>query len=375
MEHGWQRCARSYLLWTIAVCLSPRLSAAPPKPTTESVPSDQVEVPAVPYLTLALIRDPAVHAELNLTPEQIAGVQKAVAEVDESFWRLRDVPLNECAPQLEALLAKLLDPLQDQLTAAQRARFDQILLQRRSWRALTAPDVSKTLGLSNEQTIRLLKALQQALKEREALEQEIAEQTPRLQEQARAKLQTAESRRFTSILTPGQREKYRQLLGDGFDFSLLTPVGCLAPELRQVDAWINTDPVTLQQLRGKVVVFHFWAFGCINCIRNLPHYQSWHEQFGDQGVVILGVHTPETQQERKLESLQRNVEERNIEYPVIFDAASENWKAWGNHMWPSVYLIDKQGRIRNWWYGELNWNGARGEEFFRRRIQELRAEK
>jgi thiol-disulfide isomerase/thioredoxin len=187
-------------------------------------------------------------------------------------------------------------------------------------------------------------------------------------------LRTADAQRFSNILTSKQREDYRKQLGEGFDFNRLTQVGCVAPELANVDAWINSDPVTLQQLRGKVVVLHFWAFGCINCIHNLPHYQSWHDDFPDR-VTILGVHTPETEKERQLHGLRQSIKDRHIEYPVIVDANSENWKAWGNSVWPSVYLIDKQGRVRNWWYGELNWNGARGEQYLRRRIQELLAEK
>lgn len=68
-------------------------------------------------------------------------------------------------------------------------------------------------------------------------------------------------------------------------------------------------------------------------------------------------------------------DEQVTQYPVAVDAAAENWKAWGNHLWPSVYLVDKEGRVRYWWYGELNWQGARGEEIMRKRIEELLAEK
>ena len=176
-------------------------------------------------------------------------------------------------------------------------------------------------------------------------------------------------------MTAQQQTQLSQLLGKPFDLDRVTKVGCVAPELRDVSAWINSSPLTLQQLRGKVVVVHFWAFGCINCIRNLPHYDSWNEKFAKSGLTIVGMHTPETESERSLENLKRQVNERKIEYPVAFDASAQNWKAWANDMWPSVYLIDKQGRVRNWWYGELNWKGATGEEFFRKRIEELLNEK
>jgi hypothetical protein len=92
-------------------------------------------------------------------------------------------------------------------------------------------------------------------------------------------------------------------------------------------------------------------------------------------VTIIGIHTPETESERSLDNLRRNVTERGIKYPVAFDAASKNWQAWANNMWPSVYLIDKRGQVRAWWYGELNWQGGHGEEQMRKKIEELVAEK
>ncbi len=351
------------------------VAAAPTEPTAQASDHSQAEIPAVPYVTLALARDASVHTELDLKPSQIEKVQAAIAQVDESFWRLRDVPVNRCADQLDALHSQLTAELKLEMTPPQFSRFAEIVLQARSWKALASPDISQQLKLTPGQLVKLRKALNDAVKERETMETQNSGKPASVQEKSRSKLRDTDTRRFTEILTPEQRIAYRSQLGEAFDFSRMIQVGCVAPTLRTGAAWINTAPIRLEDLKGKVVVVHFWAFGCINCIRNLPHYQSWHEQFGKQGVVVLGVHTPETERERQLDNLQRNVVERNIAYPVLFDAASENWKAWGNDMWPSVYLVDKQGRVRNWWYGELNWNGAKGEEFFRKRIEELLAEK
>ncbi|MBS0203000.1 MAG: redoxin domain-containing protein [Planctomycetes bacterium] len=350
-------------------------SAAPPTSTAKPVEDAPAEIPAVPYLTLALARDPSVHKDLGLKPRQIDKVQEAIAQVDEQFWQLRDIPVKKCAAQLDLLYSKLMSGLKRELTPTQFDRFQQIVLQGRSWKALVSAEVAGTLKLSAEQLTKVQSALKESLKEREVAEKESAGKSSGSQEQTRARLRTAETKRFMEILTTKQQADYRNQLGQPFDFSRVTQVGCVAPELRDVTAWINSQPLTLEKLRGKVVVVHFWAFGCINCIRNLPHYQGWHEKFAGQGVTIIGIQTPETESERQLDKLQRNVIERRIEYPVVFDAASENWKAWGNNMWPSVYLIDKQGRVRNWWYGELNWEGAKGEEYFRKRIEELLAEK
>ena len=373
-------CLVSFGLAGFIVPGEPACTAAPPQPAAKSEPkspTDEVppEIPAVPYLTLALVRDPSVHAELGLKPKQVGDVQAAVAEVDESFWQLRDVPVKKCAAQLDSLLSKLQQRLKRDLTATQTERLDQIILQARGWKALLSPDITERLKFSSEQVSKLKSVLADATTERETVEKTIAGQSAASQEQARVKLRTAESKRFSDVLSSKQQTEYGSLLGKPFDLSRVVQVGCMAPELRDVTAWINSEPITLKKLRGRVVVVHFWAFGCINCIRNLPHYQGWQEKFAKDGVTIIGIQTPETDSERKLDNLRRNVIERKIEYPVVFDGASENWKAWGNNMWPSVYLIDKQGRVRNWWYGELNWEGAKGEEFLRKRIAELLAEK
>jgi len=91
--------------------------------------------------------------------------------------------------------------------------------------------------------------------------------------------------------------------------------------------------------------------------------------------VVIGVHTPETDAERDVDNLRNHVREVGMAYPVAVDNASENWSAWNNNMWPSVYLVDRRGHLRYWWYGELNWEGAKGEEFLRQKIEELLAER
>ncbi len=90
--------------------------------------------------------------------------------------------------------------------------------------------------------------------------------------------------------------------------------------------------------------------------------------------MIIGVHTPETKAEREVETLKRKVREEKFEFPVLVDNAKENWQAWGNTMWPSVYLIDKEGYVRTWWFGELDWQGAGGQKVMGDRIKKLLAE-
>ncbi len=230
-------------------------------------------------------------------------------------------------------------------------RFDQLVVQARGAKALLAPDMQQRLKLTPDQIAKIKPII------------------------AAAKGGTLDSRPVVALLSPEQQSELATLFGKQFDIGRVTHVGCNAPELRGVEAWINTSPLTLAQLRGKVVVVHFWAFGCINCVHNLPHYQAWYEKFPRSDVVIIGIHTPETSAERDLANLRANIKQRGIEYPVAFDLGAENWKTWANNMWPSVYLIDRQGRVRSWWYGELNWEGAGGEESMRKNIEKLLAEK
>jgi peptide-methionine (R)-S-oxide reductase len=129
-------------------------------------------------------------------------------------------------------------------------------------------------------------------------------------------------------------------------------------------AWLNTPgnkPITLASRRGKVTIVEFWTFGCSNCQANLPAYARWHKKFASRGVAVIGIHTPETAYERDPKNVARRVKELGITYPVLLDANNENWNRWNQRYWPTVYLVDKAGRIRQHWEGELNWNGAGGE--------------
>ena len=92
----------------------------------------------------------------------------------------------------------------------------------------------------------------------------------------------------------------------------------------------------------------------------MPSYGKWHKEFAKQGVTILGIHTPETPEEKVRANILRKVKELKITYPVLLDMQSKNWAAWGTRYWPSVYLIDKRGRARFGWEGELEWQGAKG---------------
>lgn len=117
---------------------------------------------------------------------------------------------------------------------------------------------------------------------------------------------------------------------------------------------MNSKPLTLKELRGKVVLVHFYAFQCHNCHANFEIYRRWHDQLRSKGVEVVGIQTPETPTERDPAAVKSAAAERKLEFPILVDLESKNWAAWGNTMWPTVYVIDKNGYIRHWWQGELN---------------------
>lgn len=120
----------------------------------------------------------------------------------------------------------------------------------------------------------------------------------------------------------------------------------LAPELAQISGYLNTDPITLADLRGKVVLVDFWTYSCINCIRTIPYLNAWYEKYADDGLVIVGVHAPEFEFEKDYNNVKAAVEKFEIKYPVAQDNDKGTWKAYENRYWPRKYLIDNEGYIR-----------------------------
>lgn len=125
-----------------------------------------------------------------------------------------------------------------------------------------------------------------------------------------------------------------------------------APDFTGISHWINSPPLSLEQLKGKVVLVEFWTYDCINCIHVLPHVKQWHERYQDQGLVVVGVHTPEYGHERILGNLEKAVKRFEIGYPVAQDSAYATWNAFENRYWPALYLIDQNGEIVYRHFGE-----------------------
>jgi thiol-disulfide isomerase/thioredoxin len=130
-----------------------------------------------------------------------------------------------------------------------------------------------------------------------------------------------------------------------------------APELGTGE-WINSKPIKLSGLRGRVVLIEFWTFGCSNCRNTLPFVKSWADRYGEKGLTVIGVHSPEFDEERNVEHLRREVASLGISYPVVTDNDFQTWKAYKVEAWPTVFVLDKQGRIRWRRVGEGDYDKA-----------------
>jgi thiol-disulfide isomerase/thioredoxin len=130
------------------------------------------------------------------------------------------------------------------------------------------------------------------------------------------------------------------------------PVEGELPSLEGATGWLNTEPLTPSSLRGRPVLVEFWTFTCINWIRTLPYVRSWFEQYRGDGLVVLGVHTPEFDVERDIENVRRATKEMEIEYPIAVDSDYGVWSAFGNEYWPALYFADAAGQIRHHRFGE-----------------------
>jgi thiol-disulfide isomerase/thioredoxin len=126
-----------------------------------------------------------------------------------------------------------------------------------------------------------------------------------------------------------------------------------APEFTGITGYINTNSaIKLADLRGKVVLVHFWTYPCINCIHTIPHLNDWYQKYSNKGLVIVGVQTPEFSDEKNIDNVKAAVNNFQIKYPVILDNNYATWNAYGNNYWPRDYLVDNQGYVRYSHIGE-----------------------
>jgi thiol-disulfide isomerase/thioredoxin len=160
-------------------------------------------------------------------------------------------------------------------------------------------------------------------------------------------------------------------------YLLLTATGCsldapaqsphYAPEFVGIDRWFNSPSLSMAKLRGSVVLVEFWTYECINCAHVQPHLKDWDQRYRNQGLTVIGVHTPEFDEEYDANNLRRAINRADIHYPVAQDNGYRTWNAYGNSFWPAMYLIDRTGRIVYRHVGEGDYDATEA------RIRELLA--
>ena len=142
---------------------------------------------------------------------------------------------------------------------------------------------------------------------------------------------------------------------------ILIPAGNApgAPEFAE-GIWINSEPLTLKKLSGHVVLVEFWTFECYNCRNTLPAVKGWDTKYRDRGLTVVGVHTPETDSEYNVNNVRREVPGLGVKYPVVTDNDYKTWKSYNVEAWPTIFVLDKQGRIRWLHVGEGSYDATEG---------------
>jgi len=364
---GWRRWFG--VLWAGAVGLGVVLADGSASPVLRPLATNEARIPRT-FLMMA--HSDEAQREMGIQGRARASFDDFLRSIDGDWVRYHRHPEPVLRPHLDRAEAALEAHVRDVHGAAAVERLHQLELQAQGGRALLRPEIAKHLGLSSEQSGRLdlLFARTEALR--------VAAFSGNAADPAAVaafqKAKQAEGPLALQVLTAEQRRRWTAVQGQKRDVMGFSRVNAMASELVDSGRWFNGPPVRLADLRGKVVVVHFYAFQCHNCQANFGIYNRWYRTLREKGVHLIGVQSPETAAERDPELVGKAVVKDGFQFPVLFDADNRTWNAWGTTMWPTVYVIDKRGYLRNWWMGELNWQGAQGDKFLERVIDRLRAE-
>jgi peroxiredoxin len=350
-------------------------------PTSLVAAADAPTAPPLADQTILLLQDDTARTDLALTPNQRTALDALLLKHNPVLVAIRDVGLAgaDSDPTAQPLLAEIRSDITGLLTEPQRLRLQGLVMQAQGYDHLSRADIATELKLTYAQQHKLAQINADFHTKSQSLNSDIGKRSPQELQTELNKLQAVRQKQIVATLEPPQLKRWAELLGKPFDFSKVATGPAFAPEFPAAEfndpaRWLNSPPLTLESLRGEVVVVHFFAFGCYNCKNNYPWYREWQTDLAGRGVTLLGIHTPETTAEENVAALQASLDENGLKFPVAVDAQKTMWNAWRNNIWPAVYIIDKRGRLRYWWYGELDWQGAGNQKNARRQIEQLLAE-
>ena len=209
---------------------------------------------------LLIVRNPVIQRELNLAPDQIERVEQSLAQIDQPLFALRDAKESESREKADVLLGQLGTNLREILDGAQWQRLWEVIVQARGAAALLMPAVAEELELSTKQTRRIDEVISDTKRGSEAVAKK-ATKDEKVPSEKLAELQVAGQKKVLAILSPEQQRKLAALAGNRFDLSKIPSLAYKAPPLTGIEHWLNSEPLTLEKLRGKVVALNFFAYG------------------------------------------------------------------------------------------------------------------
>jgi hypothetical protein len=217
--------------------------------------------PAVSNPFLFLIRDPGVQADLKLSDSQKTAVRRLLDEIDPTLWLLRDTPPEKGGEQVLALIAKVKSGLGGVLSKEQLSRIDQIVLHAQGPEALYQPGVAQRLSLTPDQKKEIRETIEARRKELQELVEKVSKGEEKNPQEKAAEIRKAEHEQLLVILKESQQKQWAAMLGKPIDLTKVELSNIKAPDIEAADEWINSEPLTLEKLRGRVVALHFWTFG------------------------------------------------------------------------------------------------------------------
>ena len=312
---------------------------------------------------LWFVRRPDVLKEIGLSAKTLAELRTLTDRQDQTLFPSRNLAAERQTAIQTPLIAETWLFLDKALTTAERTKFDQLRRRGGGLTVFRDQDVRDSLSLTGPQAAKIDDRFTRLTDELKASAATGRKTNAKVAKATRPATTPAEAQRdaqkdILAVLTPDQVRKLSDLLGPPVDVSQFRGPRFAAPGFSRDGNWIAGQPTNLSDLRGKVVLVHFFASECYNCQNNYPHYRAWEKEFDPDKIAIVGVQTPELSVERDARHVASQVKAAKLNHPILMDADSAVWKAWGTTSWPTVYVVDKQGRVVTWWSGELDWQGA-----------------